>query len=68
MRVNIIIEFGEEQFEVNLGSGVPSQKLADGRILAFRCASLWEKARDDAQRWVDARYAPRVEEGGEDRT
>lgn len=54
-RVNIIIEFDGQQFEVNLSEDTAVQRLANGCLAILPLQRIWDQARDDAQTWVNAR-------------
>jgi len=55
LRVRVVIEADDERFEIILSKEIPAQRNADGRLAIFRLDSLWDRARDDAQAWVNAR-------------
>lgn len=55
MRVKISIEMEGEAFEVVLSKDDIAARTPDGRLNLYRLGCTWEKARDDAQTWVNAR-------------
>jgi hypothetical protein len=57
LRVTITIETETESLVLASSKEEPEIRNADGRtvVYGFKVETLWERVRDDAQAWVDAR-------------